>query len=155
MEMVILVGLPGSGKTTFRRQRLDATHRVISKDLMPNNRRPARRQAQLIEQALSAGQSIAVDNVNPTPEERAELIRSAHAQGARVIGFWFVSSVADCLRRNAAREDKARVPEVAIYSMAKRLRAPQREEGFDELYRVSIAAPGTFLVEPAEVAHDG
>jgi predicted kinase len=154
MEMIILVGLPGSGKTTFRRQRLDATHTVISKDLMPNNRRPARRQAQLIEQALSAGRSVVVDNVNPTPEERAELIRCGRAQGARVIGYWFESSVADCLRRNAAREGKRRVPEVAIYSMAKLFRAPQREEGFDELCRVSIAAPGTFLVEPAEVPHD-
>jgi predicted kinase len=155
MEMVILVGLPGSGKTTFRRQRLDATHKVISKDLMPNNRRPARRQAQLIEQALSAGESVVVDNVNPTPAERAELIVSARAHGARVIGYWFQSSVADCLRRNAAREDKVRVPNVAIYSMAKLLRPPQRKEGFDELYRVSIGEPGTFLVESAEAPHDG
>jgi predicted kinase len=155
MEMIILVGLPGSGKTTFRKQRLDATHTVISKDLMPNNRRPARRQAQLIGQALSAGHSIVVDNVNPTPEERAELIHYGRAQGARIIGYWFESSVADCLRRNAGRESKARVPDVAIYSMAKLLRAPRREEGFDELYRVSIAAPETFLVEPVEMPGDG
>jgi predicted kinase len=147
MEMVILVGLPGSGKTTFRRQRLDATHKVISKDLMPNNRRPARRQAQLIELALSAGESVVVDNVNPTPAERAELIGSARAHGARVIGYWFASSVAECLRRNAAREDKSPVPDVAIYSMAKLMRPPRREEGFDELFRVSISEPRTFQIE--------
>jgi predicted kinase len=153
MEMVILVGLPGSGKTTFRKQRLDATHVVISKDLIRNNRRPARRQAQLIDQALSAGRSIVVDNVNPTREERAHLIHSARTHGARVVGFWFESCVPDCLRRNAGRQDGARVPDVAIYSMAKIFHAPEKQEGFDELYRVRIAEPDGFVVEHAEAPH--
>jgi predicted kinase len=153
MEMVILVGLPGSGKTTFRRQRLDATHVVISKDLLRNNRRPARRQAQLIDQALSAGQSIVVDNVNATREERAELIRHARSYGARVAGFHFEASVQDCLRRNRARVGKAQVPDVAIYSMAKIFRAPEKQEGFDELHRVRIAEPDQFAVEQDGAAH--
>ena len=32
---MILVGLPGAGKTTFYRERFAATHRHVSKDLMP------------------------------------------------------------------------------------------------------------------------
>jgi len=51
---VILVGLPGAGKTTFFEQRFAATHVHVSKDRFPNNRRPARRQAELIDQALAA-----------------------------------------------------------------------------------------------------
>ena len=153
MEMVILIGLPGSGKTTFRNQRLAATHVIISKDLMRNNPRPARRQAQLIEQALSAGQSVVVDNVNATLEQRAELIRCARSHGARVVGFYFESSVQDCLSRNSAREGKARVPDVAVYSMAKILRVPEIQEGFDELYRVRLGGPDGFVVEQGAAAH--
>jgi len=43
MEIVILVGLQGSGKSSFRRSRFDATHVVVSKDNFRSNRRPARR----------------------------------------------------------------------------------------------------------------
>jgi hypothetical protein len=34
MELAILVGLPGAGKTSFHRAHLAATHRHVSKDLL-------------------------------------------------------------------------------------------------------------------------
>jgi hypothetical protein len=49
-------------KSTFARQRYEATHVVVSKDRMRNNRRPARRQARLVADALGAGQSVVIDN---------------------------------------------------------------------------------------------
>ena len=39
MELVILVGLPGSGKTTFYQSRFAETHAHVSKDLL-RDRRP-------------------------------------------------------------------------------------------------------------------
>ena len=74
MELVLLIGLQAAGKTTFYRQRLADGYTHISMDLLRNNPHPARRQAQLIEQALQAGQSIVVDNTSPTAEVRAPLI---------------------------------------------------------------------------------
>jgi hypothetical protein len=38
------------------------------------------------------------------------------------------------------------VPDVAIFTTAKRMVVPTREEGFDELYRVAIAADRAFEV---------
>jgi hypothetical protein len=55
--------------------------------------------------------------------------------------------VRECLARNARREDKARVPDVAVFATAKRLVPPSREEGFDELYRVR--ADGRVFEVPA------
>jgi hypothetical protein len=46
--------------------------------------------------------------------------------------------VRECLARNARREGKARVPDVAIYATAKRLVPPTRVEGFDELMCVRL-----------------
>ena len=37
-ELVILVGLQASGKTTFYRRRLSGTHRHVSKDNFPRSR---------------------------------------------------------------------------------------------------------------------
>src|SRR5689334_24454013 len=73
-ELVILVGLPGAGKTTFHRARFAATHVHVSKDLMPNRRDRQARQLALVDEALAAGRSVVVDNVNATVADRAALI---------------------------------------------------------------------------------
>jgi predicted kinase len=74
MELVIFIGLQASGKSTFFRKHFAATHELVSKDLMRNNKNRARWQAQLIEAALQAGRSLVVDNTNPTLDDRASLI---------------------------------------------------------------------------------
>lgn len=146
MEMVILIGLQGSGKSTFYRQRFADTHALVSKDLFRNNRNPARRQAQLIEEALQAGRSLVVDNTNPTAEVRAELMGLARAHGAKVLGYYFHAHVKQSLERNALREGRARVPDVAIYATMKKLVRPSYEEGFDQLYYVRAVGDMRFEV---------
>jgi len=142
LELVILIGLQASGKTTFRRQRFDGTHVVVSKDDFRNNRRPERRQRFLIQEALSAGRSVVVDNTNVSLQERAALLEQAKAHSARAIGFFFPSKLEDSLRRNAARTGRALVPEVAIKAKATLLVLPTLAEGFAELYVVRIGPAG-------------
>jgi predicted kinase len=146
MEMVILVGLQGSGKSTFYRQRFAGTHALVSKDLLGNNRNPARRQAQLIEGVLQAGRSLVVDNTNPTAEARAELVGLARAHGAKVLGYYFHAHVKQSLERNALREGKARVPDVAIYATMKKLVRPSYDEGFDQLFYVRAVGDMRFEI---------
>jgi predicted kinase len=138
VECVIFVGLPASGKTTFYQQRFAATHRHISKDHWPNAARKGERQAQLIRSALAAGASVVVDNTNPAPADRTAIIAIARQFNARVIGYYFTATTREAVGRNRGREGKQRVPDVAIFATAKRMTAPQRDEGFDELYRVAI-----------------
>lgn len=145
-ELVILIGLQASGKSTFYRTRLAATHGLVSKDLLRNNPRPARRQAQLIREALAGGRSVAVDNTNATVELRRELIELGREFGAVVTGYYFAAKVEECLVRNALREGKARVPEVGVFATLKSLARPSRAEGFDRLFHVSWDASGTTVV---------
>jgi predicted kinase len=153
MRLVILMGLQASGKSTFRRERFDSTHVVVSKDLLRNNRRPGRRQIQLVEGALSAGRSVVVDNTNPRVEDRALLIEQARRYGAWVVGYYFSLSSGRSLKRNAAREGQARVPDVGVLATAKVLVRPSRTEGFDELYWVRMSEDGSFNV--SEFQEDG
>jgi len=138
VELVVFVGLQASGKSTFFHERFAQTHQHVSKDLFPNNRNKNRRQEHLLRAALSAGRSVVVDNTNPTLEDRRPLVRLGHEYGAKVIGYFFEESVRECIRRNEMREGKARVPDVAIYSTAKKLVAPSMQEGFDELLCVRL-----------------
>lgn len=138
LELLIFVGVQASGKSTYFRDRLAATHVHVSKDLMPNTRNRDAKQEQMIEQALAGGRSVAVDNTNPTPASRAPLIALGRRHGARVVACYFETAVKDAVARNRQREGKARVPDVAIFVTAKKLVPPSFDEGFDE---VRVIAP--------------
>lgn len=146
-ECVIFVGLPASGKTTFYDQRFRATHRHISKDLWPGSASKASRQARELREALGAGDSVAVDNTSPTPADRAEVIAIARELNARVIGYYFTASTREAVGRNRGREGRGRVPDVAIFTKARRMVPPGSAEGFDELYSVAILDDGSFDVK--------
>src|SRR5437016_11737290 len=104
LELIILTGLQGSGKTTWYRENFAATHVHVSKDLMLNARNRETRQQQQIDEALGAGRSVVVDNTNPSRESRAPLIAIGHRRGARVIAVYFEMHVPTSLMRNRARE---------------------------------------------------
>ena len=142
---MILCGLQASGKSTFRRERLPG-HAVVSKDLLRNNRHKERRQRQLIAEALSAGQSVVVDNTNPAVEDRAPLIEIGRSFGARIAGFYFESDFMVSVERNEARSGREAVPLVGLVDTAHRLRRPRLDEGFDELWAVR-ARDGRFEVQ--------
>ena len=149
MECVILIGLPASGKSTFVRERFAGTHDHVSKDLFRNNRRPQRREEQLIAESLASGRSVVIDNTNPSVASRAPLIAVAKAHGAEVVGYVFATEATDALRRNRARDGRNRVPAVAIFTARKRFETPTPGEGFDRLFQVKLNEPDrTFEVVP-------
>jgi predicted kinase len=145
-ELVLLIGLQASGKSSFYRARLADTHTLVSKDLLRNNRNRESRQRQLIEEALGAGRSVVLDNTNPTPEDRAGLILLGRSFGAAVVGYYFQSRLADCLERNRGRTGKERVPDIALYATRKRLVPPSPAEGFDRLFFVRLPGEAQFEV---------
>jgi len=145
-ECVVFVGLPASGKSTFYHQRFATTHRHISKDLWPKGADKSARQAREIRAALAAGIPVVVDNTSPSIADRAEVIGIARESDARVIGYYFAATTRESIGRNRGRAGKARVPDVAIFTTAKRMVVPTLDEGFDELSRVVIQPDGAFEV---------
>jgi predicted kinase len=132
-ELIIFVGLPAAGKSTYYRAHFAATHVHVSKDLMPNARRREDKQRMRIDEALSEGRSVVVDNTNPSPADRAPLIELGRRHGARIVALYFETDVKTSLTRNRLREGTARVPDVAIFATRKKLVPPAMDEGFDEV----------------------
>ena len=133
LELILFVGLPGAGKTTYYRAHFAATHAHVSKDLMPNARRRDNRQERDIEAALTGGTSVVVDNTNPSPGVRAPLIELGRRHGARIVAVYFETDVRTAIMRNRQREGRERVPDVAIFTTKKKLVPPALDEGFDEV----------------------
>lgn len=103
---------------------------------MPRSAKKDRLQAQMIDEALSAGKSVVVDNTSPVLAVRAPLIELARKHGARVVAIFFDCAVKICVERNRQRE-QGRVPDAVIYVTARKFKPPIPEEGFDEVRVVS------------------
>jgi predicted kinase len=144
-ECVLLIGLPAAGKTTFFRRYFAATHRQLSKDLRRTGR-GRELDERALEGALAAGVSVVVDNTNLSVAERTAILAVARRLGARTIGYFFDVTTRQAVARNAQRTGRERVPNVAIFTSAKRLERPALEEGFDQLFRVVVEKDGSTRV---------
>lgn len=139
MELVLFIGPPAAGKSTFYAARFAQTHLRLSLDML----RTRHRERLLVNACLAARQSVVIDNTNPTRAERAVYIASAKASGFAISGYCFSAPYAQLIARNAARTGRARVPEVAIRATLAKLETPAFDEGFDRLWQVGPDAQGT------------
>lgn len=138
MQLVLLIGIQASGKSSFYRERLFATHVRLSLDLL----RTRHREALLFDACLRAGQPLVVDNTNPTRDERARYIEPARTAGFEVVGYYFRSAASECLARNERREGAQRIPDRGVLGTAARLELPTHDEGFDLLRYVRLTDDG-------------
>ena len=144
-----MVGLQGSGKSTWVRDHLAASHAVVSKDHWPRARRREARQRRVVAELLAGGGSVVVDNTHPSPEDRAPSIAAARAAGVPVRAVHVDTPLSTCLERNAGREGRARVPLVGVLATRSRLVPPTVSEGFD---RVDVVRTPEDAVEDVVVA---
>jgi predicted kinase len=149
MEAVILIGIQGSGKSTFFQQRFASTHVRINLDTLKT-----RHQESLLLNACIAGRKdFVVDNTSPAVEQRKRYISAARAAGYRITGYFFDVPISECIERNKSREGKAKIAIPALYGTRKKMQPPSFEEGFDALFGLSLTENG-FDVRPwAETIH--
>ena len=142
MEAVLFIGIQGSGKTTFYKERFFETHVRVSRDMLGTRQR----QNLLLSACLAAQQSFVVDDTNVTKARRAEVVAPARAAGFRVVGYYFRTTLGDAIRRNRQRPPERVIPAAGVGGTFKRLEPPAWAEGFDELHVVEVAAEGGFRV---------
>ena len=134
MQLIIFVGIPGCGKSTFYKEQFFNSHLRLSLDLL-NTRNKEQRFLNL---ALSLQQRVVIDNTNVLREERNKYITQAKEKRYEVIGYYFESILSDCLQRNEKRIGKDRIEKVGVIAKFKQLQPPSLDEGFDTLYLIRI-----------------
>ncbi len=143
MQAIIFIGIQATGKSTFYTQHFFKSHIRLSLDML----RTRYREQLLFNACLEAKQPFVVDNTNPTVEERAKYIVRAHIHRFNVVGYYFQSSAQAALERNATRSGVERVPDKGILGTYKRLQLPSFDEGFDQLYHISMGENNLFVIK--------
>jgi predicted kinase len=145
--VVLAIGLPGSGKTTWFKRRgvlplsSDMLRSILFDDI------DEQRYQKLVFATLRSllrARLIAkmpwnyVDATNLSPHERRQWIKMAQSFGYDVQAVFFDVPLEVCLERNQRRERK--VNEEILRKMAERLRPPHFKEGFSKITLVRVKA---------------
>jgi predicted kinase len=143
--LTVLIGPPGSGKTTWRLQHApaaavlcldeyrarvlgDATDQTRNAELVAMMHRDLARR-------LAAGLPVVVDATSTLPAHRAELLGPARRLRRPARAVVFRTPLRECLRRNTARERTVpeRVIEIKHAEVAKLTRQALTDEGFADV----------------------
>eukprot|EP01027_Heterolobosea_sp_BB2_P014464 GEZU01020775.1.p1 GENE.GEZU01020775.1~~GEZU01020775.1.p1 ORF type:complete len:257 (+),score=90.15 GEZU01020775.1:693-1463(+) len=139
-EMVLFVGFPASGKSTFaKRHFLPKGYVHINMDTLGTKAKCLK----AAREAIDAGKSVVIDNTNPDKASRAEYIAIAKAKNVPVRCFLFKvdQELAEHLNMYRERMSKGahkHVPSVAYNTYKKRLAEPTLNEGFTEIKEIDF-----------------
>lgn len=152
--VVLAIGLPGSGKTTwYKRRGVTPLSSDMLRSILFDDITEQRYQGLVFStlRSLLRARLIArmpwnyVDATNLSPHERRQWIKMAKSFGYEVQAVFFDVPLAVCMERNSQRERV--VTDEVMQKMAERLRPPTFKEGFEKITVVRVKGqPGT---EPA------
>jgi predicted kinase len=155
--VVLTIGLPGSGKTTwYKRRGVTPLSSDLLRNLLFDDITEQRYQGLVFStlRSLLRARLIAkmpwnyVDATNLSPHERKQWIKMAKSFGYEVQAVFFDVPLAVCLERNSKRDRQ--VTDEVMHKMAERLKPPTFKEGFEKITVVRVKGqPGT---EPAAAA---
>ena len=131
-KVIILKGLPASGKSTWAKEYVKNNDNVVrvNKDDIRAMMSPKwsksiesityRTELECIGFALKLDFDVIVDDTNLNPstlEKLKEGIKNFGYENVQIEEKFFDTPLSECLERNKKREGRARVPEVAITNM--------------------------------------
>jgi predicted kinase len=143
MQAIIFIGIQASGKSTFFQQRFFHSHLRLNLDMLKRRHR----EQILLGACLDAKQPFVIDNTNATRADRAKYISAAKEAGFSVVGYYFQSKLQDAIARNQQRSGKALIPVKGILATHRKLELPAFDEGFEQLFYVTINDVGEFVVQ--------
>ena len=146
-EAIILIGPPGSGKSTFCENNLTNKGYIrINQDTLKTRQKVIK----CLEENLKNGKNVVIDSTNPEKDGRIEYIKICKKYNYFVRGFNFLISKELAMHLNNLRSiNKYRkhlsgyVNAIPIHTFFKNYQEPLQKEGFDDIVKVNFV-PGPF-----------
>ena len=157
-ELVVLVGIPGSGKSTFSAKYEEQGYQIHSSDLIRRELYGSEEiqgkayevfdlLTQRVRNDLKAGKSSLIDATNLSRKRRTAMLNSLSRYAARKTCIVTLATPSVCMERNAARNRM--VPPETIYKMVCSFETPYYYEGWDAIKVAFAGAPYVFSREQA------
>ncbi|KAL2049079.1 hypothetical protein ABVK25_010675 [Lepraria finkii] len=146
LDIVLLCGSPGSGKSTFYWTKLKPLgYERINQDILKTC-------VKVASNLLAEKDSVAIDNTNSDPETRAVWVQLAQEFGVPIRCVHFTASIKLCEHNDTVRaltsgnfnpEKRTILPHSAFAGFAARYREPQLKEGFQDIVTEEFQFQGT------------
>lgn len=151
----VMVGIPGSGKSTYARRFLGGAYRISLDDMRKmltgrdyeESAEPAvvvaghAVRVALARWASQKGRDLVFDATDVTRQRRASLVATALRFGFKPVAVYVSCPLDVALKRNAERARK--VPDDVIRRFYRDLVPPSLDEGFEEIIHVdAVLGPG-------------
>ncbi|KAF2840849.1 putative DNA 3'-phosphatase Tpp1 [Patellaria atrata CBS 101060] len=149
LDIVLLCGSPGSGKSSFYWRYLEPVgYRRVNQDLLKSRDKCLKVASDL----LKNGESVAVDNTNADAETREFWIKLATQFNVPIRCILFTASAKLCEHNDTVRalsgttlnpEGRTMLPKLAFTGFASRYREPDLKEGFQDITKIDFKFEGT------------
>jgi bifunctional polynucleotide phosphatase/kinase len=135
-KMVIMVGYPASGKSTFAK---NLNYTYVNRDTLKTKVKCLK----VAKQAIEDGQSVVIDNTNPTIADRAEYIKLAKDIDVVCCHIDMSMELAQHLDKYRSCTQKTKqIPDVVYYTYRKRFEEPTKREGYSKIYKINTSLKG-------------
>lgn len=126
-EIIVMVGFPGSGKSTIANSFDKNKYIVISGD----EHKTSKKMIKVSEKYIDDGYSIVYDSTNPSIDKRKEFIEVANKYSLPIRAVVMNTDMSEAMFRNNKR-DKV-IPKIVYYTFRKRFEEPTLDEGFKDI----------------------
>lgn len=143
-SLVLMMGVPGSGKTTYAKKFIGDNDIYVSRDeirfeLVAEDEPYFSKEDEVLKTFISkvdegitkAKRYVVADATHLNAGSRAKLLKNLHNKPDNVYVLYVAVPLEVALERNAQRSGRALVPETSIRNMFQSLSLPKKEEGID------------------------